>query len=408
MKDIGVVGAGASGLMAAGRAAERGHRVFVFEKNKIAGKKIRITGNGRCNLTNACDWDTLISNIPGNGKFLYSSLSLFSNKDIMDFFIKMGLDLKIERDNRVFPKSDRARDVVDALLKYASMHNVRFLFESRVEEILTKNGCVSGVRLSDGTEKSLDAVIVATGGVTYPGTGSTGDGHSMVRKLGHTITPLRPSLVPLLVKESWVRKLQGLSLKDVSVEFLDRKGSRIYNARGEMMFTHFGVTGPVILSASRHILEYGCRDIFLRMDLFPDLTEEGLDIRIQNDFQENPRKMFKNSLNKLLPSLLVPVIAELSGILPEKSANQVTRNERQRLVNLLKNLKCEITGSRSFDEAVVTAGGVCVKEINPRTMESKLIKGLYFAGEIMDVDAYTGGFNLTIAFSTGYVAGNSV
>ncbi|NLX76977.1 MAG: NAD(P)/FAD-dependent oxidoreductase [Clostridiaceae bacterium] len=408
MKTIGVIGAGAAGLIAAGRAAERGHRVFVFEKNKMAGRKIRITGKRRCNLTNDCDLDTLISNIPGNGRFLYSSFSLFSNRSIMDFFQRMGLTLKVERGNRVFPESDNAKDVVDTLLKYAEMYNVRFCFGNRVEDILTVDGHVTGVRLSDGVEKKLDAVIVATGGLSYPGTGSTGDGHRMVRELGHTITPLKPSLVPLTVKEDWVKELQGLSLKNTAIKLTDRRGRTIYDDFGEMLFTHFGVSGPVILSASRHILKYGYKDVFLSIDLKPALSEEKLDNRIQRDFAKFSRKQFKNSLNELLPNLLIPVIVKLSGISPEKPVNQITKAERQQLVHLLKNLTCEITGSRSFDEAIVTAGGVSVKEIEPKTMESRIIKGLYFAGEIIDVDAYTGGFNLTIAFSTGYTAGNSV
>lgn len=408
MKNIGVIGAGAAGLIAAGRAAERGHRVFVFEKNKMAGRKVRITGKGRCNITNDCDMDTLISNVPGNGKFLYSTFSLFSNKSVMDFFRGMGLSIKVERGNRVFPESDNAKDVVDALMKYATMHNVHFCFQNSVEEILVKDGHVKGVSLSDGTEQEFDAIIVATGGISYPGTGSTGDGHRMVQKLGHTVTPLKPSLVPLIVKEDWVKQLQGLSLKNTAIKLMDKKGNTIYSDFGEMMFTHFGVTGPVILSASRHILKYDYKDVFLSIDLKPALSEEKLDNRIQRDFNKFSRKQFKNSLNELLPNLLIPVIIQLSGILPEKPVNQITKEERQRLVYLLKNLTCEITGSRSFDEAIVTAGGVCIKEINPKTMESKIINGLYFAGEVMDVDAYTGGFNLTIAFSTGYTAGNSV
>lgn len=408
MKNIGVIGAGAAGLIAAGRAAERGHRVFVFEKNKMAGRKVRITGKGRCNITNDCDMDTLISNVPGNGKFLYSTFSLFSNKSVMDFFRGMGLSIKVERGNRVFPESDNAKDVVDALMKYATMHNVHFCFQNSVEEILVKDGHVKGVSLSDGTEQEFDAIIVATGGISYPGTGSTGDGHRMVQKLGHTVTPLKPSLVPLIVKEDWVKQLQGLSLKNTAIKLMDKKGNTIYSDFGEMMFTHFGVTGPVILSASRHILKYDYKDVFLSIDLKPALSEEKLDNRIQRDFNKFSRKQFKNCLNELLPNLLIPVIIQLSGILPEKPVNQITKEERQRLVYLLKNLTCEITGSRSFDEAIVTAGGVCIKEINPKTMESKIINGLYFAGEVMDVDAYTGGFNLTIAFSTGYTAGNSV
>lgn len=403
-----MIGAGAAGLMAAGRAAERGHRVVIFEKNNTAGRKIRLTGNGRCNVTNVSDMETFISNIPGNGRFLYSSLNLFSNRNVMDFFREMGLQLKVERDNRVFPESDSAEDVVDVLLKYAKMHNVEFMFNSRVDEILAENGNVTGIRLCSGEIWKLDAVIVATGGVSYPGTGSTGDGHRMAEKLGHTIIPLKPSLVPLNVKENWARELQGLSLKNAAVKLFDKKGRILFSDSGEMMFTHFGVTGPLILKASRHFSVSGCRSAFLAVDLMPGLTAEELDKRIQNDLSKFSRKMFKNFLDELLPNLLVPVIVRLSGIPPEKPSNQVTREERQQIVSLLKNLTLEITGCRSFNEAIVTAGGVSVREINPKTMESRLIRGLYFAGEVMDVDAYTGGFNLTIAFSTGYTAGNSV
>jgi len=408
MKTVGVIGAGAAGLMAAGRAAERGHRVVIFEKNNTAGRKIRLTGNGRCNVTNVSDMETFISNIPGNGRFLYSSLNLFSNRNVMDFFREMGLQLKVERYNRVFPESDSAEDVVDVLLKYAKMHNVEFMFNSRVDEILAENGNVTGIRLCSGEIWKLDAVIVATGGVSYPGTGSTGDGHRMAEKLGHTIIPLKPSLVPLNVKENWARELQGLSLKNAAVKLFDKKGRILFSDSGEMMFTHFGVTGPLILKASRHFSVSGCRSAFLAVDLMPGLTAEELDKRIQNDLSKFSRKMFKNFLDELLPNLLVPVIVRLSGIPPEKPSNQVTREERQQIVSLLKNLTLEITGCRSFNEAIVTAGGVSVREINPKTMESRLIRGLYFAGEVMDVDAYTGGFNLTIAFSTGYTAGNSV
>lgn len=408
MKNVGVIGAGAAGLIAAGRAAERGHRVFVFEKNKIAGRKIRITGKGRCNITNACDPDTFISNIPGNGRFLYSSLNTFSNTRLMEFFEGMGLPLKVERGARVFPQSDNAKDVADALVKYAEKHRVRFLYDAPVKDILAEEGKITGIRLADGTIKELDAVILATGGISYPGTGSTGDGHGMARKLGHTVTPLKPSLVPLLTKESWVKELQGLSLKNAGIRMEDKKGNCIYSDFGEMMFTHFGVTGPVILSASRHILKYDYKNVYLVIDLKPALSEEKLDNRIQRDFQKFSRKQFKNSLDELLPNLLIPVMVKLSRIPPEKPVHQISREERQTLVKLFKNLSCEVIAARPVDEAIVTAGGISVKEIKPGTMESKIVEGLYFAGEIIDVDAYTGGFNLTIAFSTGYLAGNSV
>lgn len=408
MGNIGVIGAGAAGLMAAGRAAERGHHVFIFEKNSFAGKKLRITGKGRCNITNNCDMDTLISSIPGNGRFLYSSLNNFSNMDIMDFFKERGLACKVERGGRVFPLSDNAKDVVDVLNRYAIMNRVQINYNTPVNEIITENGKITGIRLCNGSEIKLDAVILATGGISYPGTGSTGDGHKIAQSLGHSITSLRPSLVPLVVKEDWVKKLQGLSLKNISIRITDRKGGLIYEDFGEMMFTHFGVTGPVILSASRHILKYDYRNVFLNIDLKPALSEEKLDIRIQRDFSKYSNKQYKNSLDDLLPRLMIPVLVELSQIPPEKQVNQISKEERRNIVRLFKNLNCEIVASRPIDEAIVTAGGISVKEINPGTMESKIVKGLFFAGEIIDVDGYTGGFNLTIAFSTGYTAGDNV
>lgn len=408
MGSIGVIGAGAAGLMAAGRAAERGHSVTVFEKNNIAGKKLRITGKGRCNITNNCDMDTLMSNIPGNGRFLYSSFNLFSNCDVMNFFENMGLSLKTERGGRVFPESDRAKDVADALLRYTAKSRVQFVYNAKVEDIIAENDQITGIRLADGTIKRFDAVILATGGVSYPGTGSTGDGHKMAEKTGHKITQLKPSLVPLLVKEDWIKEMQGLSLKNAAIRLTDKKGQLIYDDFGEMMFTHFGVTGPVILSASRHILKYDYRNVFLNIDLKPALSEEKMDARIQRDFMKYSRKQFKNALDDLLPNLMIPVMIKLSGIPPEKQVNQISKEERHNFVKLFKGMTCEITGARPIDEAIVTSGGVSVKEINPGTMESKIIKGLFFAGEIIDVDAYTGGFNLTIAFSTGYTAGNSV
>ncbi len=408
MKNVGVIGAGAAGLMAAGRAAERGHRVFVFEKNKMAGRKLRITGKGRCNITNDCDMDTFISNVPGNGRFLYSSLYTFSNVQTMEFFEKRGVPVKVERGGRVFPESDQAQDVADALRDYALDNGVQILYQSAVAEILMQEGRVTGVKLEDGTVKKLDAVIVATGGISYPGTGSTGEGHKMVQRLGHTVTPLKPSLVPLVTREKWVPQLQGLSLKNVAVRLEDKNGKKIYEDFGEMLFTHFGVSGPVILSASRHILKYDYRNVFLVIDLKPALSYEKLDERLQRDFMKFSRKQFKNALDELFPNLLIPVMVDLSGIPAEKPVHQISKEERLRFARLIKNLTCEITGPRPIAEAIVTAGGVSVKEIDPGTMESKLIRGLFFAGEIIDVDAYTGGFNLTIAFSTGYTAGNSV
>ncbi|NLM28192.1 MAG: NAD(P)/FAD-dependent oxidoreductase [Clostridiaceae bacterium] len=408
MKRVAVIGAGAAGLMAAGRAAERGHRVFVFEKNNGAGKKLRITGKGRCNITNACDIDSFISNVPGNGKFMHSAIRTFSNADVMSFFENMGIKLKVERGRRVFPESDNAEDVVKALVHYVLSNNAEIKYRCVVREIIAGNGAVTGIKLHSGEIMEFDAVILATGGVSYPKTGSTGDGHKMARELGHTITPLKPSLVPLETDENWVKRMQGLSLKNVSIGLEDNNKNVIYTDFGEMMFTHFGVSGPVVLSASRHILKYDYRDVVFVIDLKPALTEEQLDLRLQRDFMKYSRKQFKNSLGDLLPKMMIPVFIELTGISPEKPVHQITKEERQRIGKLLKNLAFEIKGARPLDEAIVTAGGVSVKEIIPSTMESKIVKGLFFAGEIIDVDAYTGGFNLTIAFSTGYTAGNSV
>lgn len=400
-----VIGAGAAGLMAAGRAAERGFEVILLEKNDRPGKKLRISGKGRCNITNNTDIDGLIQNIPGNGSFLYSSFYTFSNEDIMQFFRDEGLELKVERGGRVFPVSDDANDVVSALVRRAVRSGAVIRYRSPVTSIEVSDGAVKGVALKNSETIECDSVVLATGGVSYPGTGSTGDGYKMAQKLGHTIAPLKPSLVPLVSTEKWVKDLQGLTLKNIAITIYDRNRKKVYTDFGEMLFTHFGVSGPVILSASRHIIQYGYRDIFLSIDLKPALSPEILDSRIQRDFEKYSRKQFKNSLDDLLPQKMIPVIVDLSGISADKPVNQVTKTERRTLVSLLKGLTLEISGSRPISEAIVTAGGICTDEIDPATMESKLIKGLFFAGEIMDVDGYTGGFNLTIAFSTGYVAG---
>lgn len=400
-----VIGAGAAGLMAAGRAAERGFEVILLEKNDRPGKKLRISGKGRCNITNNTDIDGLIQNIPGNGSFLYSSFYTFSNEDIMQFFRDEGLELKVERGGRVFPVSDDANDVVSALVRRAARSGAVIRYRSPVTSIEVSDGAVKGVALKNSETIECDSVVLATGGVSYPGTGSTGDGYKMAQKLGHTIAPLKPSLVPLVSTEKWVKDLQGLTLKNIAITIYDRNRKKVYTDFGEMLFTHFGVSGPVILSASRHIIQYGYRDVFLSIDLKPALSPEILDSRIQRDFEKYSRKQFKNSLDDLLPRKMIPVIVDLSGISADKPVNQVTKTERRTLVSLLKGLTLEISGSRPISEAIVTAGGICTDEIDPATMESKLIKGLFFAGEIMDVDGYTGGFNLTIAFSTGYVAG---
>lgn len=404
-KRIIVIGAGAAGLMAAGKAAERGLDVKLVEKNDRVGRKLLISGKGRCNITNNTDMEGLIENIPGNGNFLYSAFYSFSNLDMIEFFNKNGLQTKVERGGRVFPVSDSAVDVVDTLYKYAIDNGAHLLLKSPVQEIIIKDGKVTHVALKDGRKLECDAVILAAGGASYPGTGSNGEGYEMARNAGHAITELKPSLIPLLVEEEWVKNLQGLSLKNVSITILNKKRKKIYTDFGEMLFTHFGVSGPLILSSSRHIMEYNYRDVKLVIDLKPALDIEMLDNRIQRDLEKFARKQYKNCLEDLLPQKMIPVVIELSGISPEKPVNQITREERQKLSILLKSFELTITGSRPLDEAIVTAGGVCINEINPSTMESRLVTGLFFAGEVIDVDGYTGGFNLTIAFSTGYVAG---
>lgn len=406
-KRVIVIGAGAAGLLAAGRAAERGLDVLLLEKNDRAGKKLRITGKGRCNITNDTDIEGLIQNIPGNGNFLYSSFYTFSNEDLTNFLREKGLEIKTERGGRVFPVSDNAKDVITLLAGYVKKNGAEIRYDSSVESIEVSGGSVCGVRMKNGSFIEGSSIVLATGGASYPVTGSTGDGYKMARQLGHSVTELKPSLVPLLAAEKWVGALQGLSLRNISITMLDKKRKKIYEDFGEMLFTHFGVSGPVILSASRHIMQYGYKDVYLSIDLKPALSEETLDARIQRDFEKYSRKQYKNSLDDLLPQKLIPVIVELSGIHEDKPVNQITKAERRKLVELLKGLTMEICGSRPISEAIVTAGGISTDEINPSTMESKLVKGLYFAGEIIDVDGYTGGFNLTIAFSTGYLAGSS-
>ena len=404
-KKVIVVGAGAAGLMAAGKAAECGNDVTLIEKNDRVGKKILISGKGRCNITNDTDIEGLIENIPGNGNFLYSSFYTFSNHDLIYFLNKMGLKTKTERGGRVFPESDKSEDVIDVFMSYIKSQHVKLILKTSVKEIKTIDSEVKSVILLNEKEIECESIILSTGGASYPGTGSTGDGYKIARKLGHTIIDLRPSLVPLVTNDKWVKELQGLSLKNISITFLNKNGKKIYNDFGEMLFTHFGVSGPVILSASRHLLDYDYKNVKLLIDLKPALDEEKLDNRLQRDFDKYSRKQFKNSLDDLLPQKLISVITELSQIQPDKFVNQITKEERLRLVKLLKKLEINITASRPIPEAIVTVGGIATDEINPSSMESKLIKGLFFAGEIIDVDGYTGGFNLTIAFSTGYVAG---
>lgn len=407
-KKIIVIGGGAAGMMAAGRAAKKGHEVHLYEKNNRLGKKILITGKGRCNLTNDSDVETLLENIPGNPYFLYSAFYHLDSFGLQEFFKDLGLELKVERGRRVFPVSDRSLDVVLALEKYLKQNKVKLHLESPVERILMKNGAVIGIRLKNGREEQADGVIVATGGLSYPATGSTGDGYRFAKAAGHHVTKLYPSLVPLKTAEEWCERLMGLSLKNISIKILNQKGKKVYEEFGEMLFTHFGVSGPVILSASRHLIltmEEGYR---LLIDLKPAMDEKKLDARLLRDFEKYANKDFGNALGDLLPQKLIPVVLELSGIDAGKKVNLVTREERKRLCGLLKALPLTITGTSGYNEAVVTCGGVCVDEIDPSTMESKLVKHLHFAGEVLDVDAYTGGFNLQIAFSTGYTAGESI
>lgn len=404
---IGIIGAGAAGLFAAGRAASLGNQVKVFEKNKRAGKKLLITGKGRCNITNNCTLEELMDNIPGNGRFLYSAFNKFNNHDIMDFFESINVPVKTERGNRVFPVSDRSQDIVNGLINYVRSQDAQFFYEAPVKEIVCEENKVKGILLQNDDYYEFDSVILATGGISYPITGSTGDGHKMAKKLGHTVTDLKPSLVPLEVREKWAARLQGLTLRNVGLTAFDNKDNKVYYEQGEMLFTHFGVSGPMILSASRHVMDCGYTGAYFLIDLKPALDEETLDQRLQRDFAQYSRKYFGNSLSDLLPKSLIPVFIELSGISPEKPVHQITKTERKNIVQLLKGIKLTVTKPRPVSEAIVTAGGISTKEINPSTMESKLIKGLFFTGEIIDVDAYTGGFNLTIAFSTGYVAGSN-
>ena len=404
-----VIGGGAAGMIAAISAAQAGNNVTLIEKNNVLGKKILITGKGRCNITSSIEMEEFIKNIPGNGRFLYSAFQNFTNQDIIDLLKQNGLEVKEERGNRIFPVTDKAQSVVDCLIKELRKYNIDIKLNKRVTEILVKDNEVSGVKLENDEVLNASKVILATGGKSYPLTGSNGDGYEMATKLGHTIVEPRGSLVPLTADTSLCQSLQGLSLRNVKVLIKDiEKNKKIYDDFGEMLFTHFGVSGPTILSSSAHLLRYnnfGKGNIKLFIDLKPALDNEALDLRIRRDFEEFKNKSFKNSLEKLLPQKMIPVIIELSKINPNKKVNEITREERLALVNLMKNFEVTITGFRPVEEAIVTAGGISIKEINPKTMESKLVSGLHFAGEIIDVDAYTGGFNLQIAYSTGYVAG---
>ncbi|MDF2906660.1 MAG: hypothetical protein K0R34_1981 [Herbinix sp.] len=397
-------------MLAAIAAARGGHQVVLLEKNEKLGKKLFITGKGRCNITNACDKETFFEQVVTNPKFMFKAYHTFSNYDAMDFFEQLGLPIKVERGNRVFPESDKSSDVITVLRKELERLSVMIRYKSEVTKIIMKDGSFSGLKIKNTDEIFVgDSVIITTGGLSYPVTGSTGDGYSFAKALGHTVTDLNPSLVPLHTKETFVKELMGLSLKNIKVS-ISCGAKQIYNDFGELLFTHFGVSGPVILSASSYIVPYlkNKEPITVSIDLKPALTEEQLDARILRDFEEFKNKQFKNSLDHLLPNKLIDVIIRLSPIDSEKKVNSITKDERLAFVGLLKNFTLHVTRLSDYNQAVITKGGINVKEINPSTMESKLVKNVYFAGEVLDLDALTGGYNLQIAWSTGYLAGLSV
>ena len=423
-KNIIVVGGGAAGMLAAYFAADAGNKVTLLEKNEKLGKKIYITGKGRCNLTNACDVEELFLNVKSNSKFLYSAFYGFDNSQVIAFFEKHGMPVKVERGNRVFPVSDKSSDVIFALQRALKEKKVEVLLHTEVSKLCYEKNTdtradeeasdkkpelkITGVILKDGTKMDADAVIVATGGLSYPSTGSTGDGYKMAEDAGHTVTECTPSLVPFNVKEEWVKSLQGLSLKNTAISIYSGK-KKLYEDFGEMLFTHFGISGPLVLSASSKIVKKLDKNpLSAFIDLKPALTEEQLDARLLRDFSQEKNKQFKNSLGHLLPAKMIPVMIALSGIDPDTKVNEISREQRQNLLHLFKNMPLTITGLRDFKEAIITKGGVSVKDINPSTMESKLVQGLYFCGEVLDLDALTGGYNLQIAWSTGHLAGISV
>ena len=404
MNRVIVIGAGAAGMMAALQARYLGADVRIIEHNSRPGMKLNITGKRRCNLTNDCDMQTLIKNIPGNGRFLYSAFSEFDSYNTMAFFEGLGVKLKTERGNRVFPVSDNARDISGALISEIKKKGIGIIKDNALEAVI-EDGRIKAVKCQR-SEYLCDCLIMACGGRSYPGTGSDGSGYAVAKKAGHTVTDLRPSLVPLKAQGNIPARLEGLSLKNIAVT-LSKNGKALYNDFGEMVFTRNGVSGPVVLSASAHVARDMLFPCVMSIDLKPALDEFTLDRRLLRDFEGEKNRDFSNSLGRLLPSKLIPVVVELSGIPGDKKVNSITRQERAGLVSLIKGFKIEITGTGPFEEAIITAGGVSIKEIDPKTMESKLVKGLYFAGEIIDVDGYTGGFNLQIAWSTGYKAGRS-
>ncbi len=407
MSKVLVVGGGAAGMFAAIFAAYNGNEVHLYEKNEKLGKKIYITGKGRCNITNASDMETLFASVVTNSKFLFSSFYGYTNQDVIDFFERIGVKTKVERGNRIFPVSDHSSDVIAGLTRELHNLGVEIHLHTAVKKVVGKES-FEYIELANGQKVYGDACIVATGGFSYQTTGSNGDGYKFAKALGHTVTDIRPALVPLVIKEWYAKELQGLSLRNVEATIYDGK-KKLYHDFGEMLFTHYGVSGPLMLSASSYIgKKLQDKQLQLEIDLKPALSVEQLDQRVLRDFEENMNKQFKNAIGKLFPSKLIPVMLELSGIDPEKKVNLISKEERQQFVHLIKHFPMTITGLRDFNEAIITQGGIKVKEINPSTMESKLVSGLYFVGEVLDLDALTGGFNLQIAWSTGYAAGNSI
>lgn len=408
MSKVLIIGGGAAGMMAAIAAAYNGNEVHVFEKNEKNGKKLFITGKGRCNITNASDIENHFANIMRNSKFLYSAYHCLDSYGVCTMIESAGVETKIERGNRVFPLSDKSSDVIYALNKLMRDIGVNIHLKSEIVSVSKENENII-LKEKNGKKHIGDACIIATGGISYPVTGSTGDGYKFAEKIGHTITERYPSLVPFNIKEEFCKELQGLSLKNVELKIQDETGKQYYSEMGEMLFTHFGISGPLVLSASGHISDKLKEHQFIaKIDLKPALSNEALDKRILKDFEENINRNFNNSLDKLLPKKLIPVIVELSGINQYKKVHEITKEERENLVKLIKELKMSISGARGYNEAIITKGGVSVKDINPKTMESKIVPGIYFAGEVLDIDALTGGYNLQVAWSTGYLAGSSI
>lgn len=404
-KTVIVVGGGPAGMMACAKASERADRVILIEKNPFLGKKLRITGKGRCNITNASPIEDFFENVPTNGKFLYSAFYSFTNEDTVKMFERLGVPTKTERGARVFPVSDSAKDVAEAMKKNALKPNVR-LVKAEVKSLIIEEGRVRGVKTQKG-EIHSDSVILATGGKSYPLTGSDGSGYRLAVEAGHTIIEPKPSLIPIVTEEWWPSELMGLSLKNVTIKVLNGKNKEVYTDFGELLFTHFGISGPIVLSASAHMRNLKKEKYSVSIDLKPALDMVQLDKRICRDFEKYSRKQLINALDELLPKALIPIVIELSGIKKERVVNSITKEERHRLAEILKGLKLTVKGFRPIDEAIITSGGVKTSEINPSTMESRLTEGLFFAGEMIDVDAYTGGFNLQIAFSTGFLAGEN-